>query len=93
MNLSVTGYAALVTELMALAAELCGRRLICALEGGYHLEVLAHSVLSTLRVLTGSDKGVSDPFGLAPTGERNISTLIDRLQKLHGIKDAPFYSI
>ena len=93
MNLSVTGYAALVTELMALADELCGGRLICALEGGYHLEVLAHSVLSTLRVLTGSDKGVSDPFGLAPTGERNISTLIDRLQKLHGIKDAPFYSI
>ncbi len=32
-------------------------------------------------------------FEAAPTGERNISTLIDRLQKLHGIKDAPFYSI
>ena len=37
-------------ELMALADELCDGRLVCVLEGGYHLDVLAHSVLTTLRV-------------------------------------------
>ena len=44
MGLSITGYMALVHELMALADELCGGRLVCVLEGGYNLQVLSHSV-------------------------------------------------
>ena len=43
MGLSITGYMALVQELMVLADELCGGRLVCVLEGGYNLRVLSHS--------------------------------------------------
>lgn len=89
MQLSITGYAALVAEVLALAEELCAGKLICVLEGGYHWDVLSHCVLSTLRVLSGSDQGGSDPFGPAPGSERHITTLVDRLRNLHGIKEPP----
>lgn len=85
MQLSVSGYAQLVEELMALADELCQGRLVAVLEGGYNLDVLSHAVLSTLRVLSGDARGVSDPFGPPRTEERDISSLIARVQNLHGI--------
>jgi acetoin utilization deacetylase AcuC-like enzyme len=93
MNLSISGYAALVQELLALADEVANGKLIGVLEGGYHLDVLAHSVLSTLRVLSGSEQGVSDPFGAPPGGERDVTLLIDRIRKLHGLQEPPSYSI
>ena len=93
MQLSITGYAALVEELLGLADDLCHGKLICVLEGGYHLDVLAHSVLTTFRVLSGSPQGISDPFGQPPEGERNVTQLIDRLANLHGFKAPPFYSL
>jgi len=93
MNLSIEGYVQMVEEIMALADELCGGKLICVLEGGYHLDVLAHSILSTLRTLSGSSAGISDPFGKAHGGERNVAVLLDRLQNLHNIKESPRYSI
>jgi acetoin utilization deacetylase AcuC-like enzyme len=93
MRLSIAGYARLVQELLALANELCGGRLVCALEGGYHLDVLAHCVLTTLRLLSGSDRGVSDPFGLPPGGERNVASLLDQVRSLHRISDPPTYSL
>ncbi len=92
--LSIQGYVALVRELMALADELCDGRLVCALEGGYNLDVLAHAVLSTLRVLSESPAGVSDPFGLPIYGqERDISTLLDRIRNLHGLRSPPSYFV
>lgn len=92
MNLTISGYMNLVQHVMELADELCGGKLVCVLEGGYHLQVLAHCVLSTLRVLSGSSEGVSDPFGKAQQHERNVAPLLARLQNLHGIKAPPFYS-
>lgn len=93
MNLSIGGYMQLVRSLMDLADELCNGKLVCVLEGGYHLEVLAHSVLSTLRLLSGSARGISDPFGVAQQRERDITNLLSRLQNLHNIKAPPFYSL
>ena len=55
MALTIHGYAGLVDRLLVLADELCGGRIVFTLEGGYHLEVLAHSVLNTLRQLSRSD--------------------------------------
>ena len=85
IQLSITGYARQVQFVMDLAAELCGGKLVCALEGGYNLEVLPHCVLSTLRLLSGSAQGVSDPFGPAPDGERNIDELIEQVKGIHGL--------
>lgn len=93
MNLSIDGYMKLVETVMALADELCQGKLVCVLEGGYHLDVLAHCVLSTLRTLTGSPKGVSDPFGTAQQHERDVAILLQQLRRLHGIRDESFYSI
>ena len=93
MGLSISGYTTLVHELMALADELCGGRLVCVLEGGYHLQVLPHAVLSTFRVLRNDPIEPSDPFGLAPGVERDVSSLFSKLKMLHGIKDSTFYSL
>jgi acetoin utilization deacetylase AcuC-like enzyme len=86
MHLSVTGYWKLVNELLALADELCRSKIVFALEGGYHLQVLAHSVLSTFRALTGDKRGPSDPFGPAPGEERNVSALLERVRNLHHLR-------
>ena len=93
MGLSITGYMALVQHLLELADELCGGRLVCVLEGGYNLEVLAHSVLSTFRTLRGDAIGPSDPFGPAPAKERDTSSLLSKIKALHGVRDSAFYSL
>jgi acetoin utilization deacetylase AcuC-like enzyme len=93
MQLSVTGYAALVEELLALADELCHGRLVAVLEGGYNLDVLSHAVLTTLRLLSGDERGVSDPFGPPRRPERDASSLIARVQSLHGLSGAPVISL
>jgi len=74
-----------VNEVMALADELCGGRLVCTLEGGYHLEMLPHAILSTLRTLSDTSQEISDPFGLAPDGEQDVEGLLDRVCARHGL--------
>lgn len=92
MNLSITGYMKLVDVVTALADELCNGKLAVVLEGGYHLDVLPHCVLSTLRRLSNSPKEVSDPFGTAKQHERDIALLLERLRKLHGIADKKIFT-
>ncbi len=82
-QLSVAGYGVLVEELMGLADELCGGRLVATLEGGYNLDVLPHCVLTTLRALHRDPAGVSDPFGPAPGSETDISALLAAIKRLH----------
>ena len=93
MRLSIPGYTRLLDELLGLADELCAGRLVVALEGGYHIGALSHSVLSAVRLLSGSSQGVSDPFGPAPAPERDIAPLLEKLRKLHHIPDEPYYSL
>jgi acetoin utilization deacetylase AcuC-like enzyme len=94
MRLTIPGYAALVGELMSLADELCHGRFVCALEGGYHVDVLAHCILTTLRTLSQEPDNISDPFGAPLIGaERDAVSLLERVKKLHGIADPPFYSL
>lgn len=85
IQLSITGYARQVQFVMDLAAELCEGKLVCALEGGYNLTVLPHCILTTLRLLSGSPAGISDPFGPAPDGERDINSIITQVKKIHGL--------
>ena len=49
----VDGYVALVERLRAMAAELCGGRLVLVLEGGYALDALAAAAVVTCEVLLG----------------------------------------
>ncbi|MEM7535323.1 MAG: histone deacetylase [Chloroflexota bacterium] len=89
MGLSIGGYTQLTREVMALADELCDGRLVCALEGGYHLEATAHCVLSTLRSLldpsTQLEKSISDPFGEASGVSPQVDRLLNEICTLHGL--------
>lgn len=83
MQLSLGGYARIARELVAMANELCKGRIVFTLEGGYHLDVLAHGVLNTLYALMGEER-VSDPFGPPfPAREPDIGPLLARLKGQH----------
>lgn len=83
MQLSIAGYAALLRRLIELADTWCHGRLVMVLEGGYHLEALAHSVLTSLRLLEDPQASVSDPFGSAPRPERPIEDLLQEVRERH----------
>jgi acetoin utilization deacetylase AcuC-like enzyme len=88
MQVTVGGYAKMVTILKQLAAELCQGRLVCALEGGYHLQALAYSVKATIEVLLGlPTAGADDPLGPPPHGSSaiDIGPLLQRIKATHGL--------
>ncbi|HRX01875.1 MAG TPA: histone deacetylase [Anaerolineae bacterium] len=85
MQLTIPGYATLVTKLLEMADVLCGGRIVFVLEGGYHLEVLSHAVLNTVRQLSGQLTEVSDPLGPCPWEERDAGNIIAQARNIHGL--------
>jgi acetoin utilization deacetylase AcuC-like enzyme len=85
MQLSLEGYAALVDKLVALAEELCSGRLVVTLEGGYHLQALAHGILNTFRRLAGVEGALSDPLGPCPWASRDASAVLARVRQVHNL--------
>lgn len=84
-RLGIAGFVALVEELLALADALCQARLICSLEGGYHLDVLPHCLLSTLRTLSGHAAGISDPFGSVEGRPQLAEQVLAAAKRRHSI--------
>jgi len=84
LQLSIKGYTELARKLKAIADLLCDGRVVFTLEGGYHLQVLAHCVLNTCEMLLGSEN-VVDPLGPSPWPERDISDLLAQIKSLHGL--------
>ena len=74
-----------VATLLEMADDLCGGRIVFALEGGYHLDVLSHAVLNTVRQLSGQLAELSDPLGPCPWEERDAGTIIDQARRIHGL--------
>ncbi len=87
MQVTVGGYARMATMLKQLAAELCQGRIVFALEGGYHLQALAHSVKATVEVLLGLPAGADDPLGPPPHGggALDVAPLLQRIKATHGL--------
>lgn len=83
--LSLTGYDWLCRNLIDLAAELCGGRIVFTLEGGYNLKVLAPGVGNVFRALL-ADPDCDDPLGQAPWPEPDVSDLLAELKKIHNIR-------
>jgi acetoin utilization deacetylase AcuC-like enzyme len=83
----VGGYAAIARALKELADDLCGGRLVFTLEGGYHLDALAYSILNTFALLLG-DAGwrLVDPLGPSPRAERPVDEVIARVRQVHGLE-------
>lgn len=86
MRLTLTGYAHLTRELIRMSGQLCGGKIVFALEGGYNLTALAHGVRNVAHALLGDDE-VSDPIGPPrdDSPEPDIEPLTYLLRKIHNI--------
>lgn len=66
LRLSIgSGFMPLIASAKALADELCGGKLVVALEGGYHLDALAYGSEAVCQVLLGGTP--EDPLGPPPS--------------------------
>ena len=84
MNLTLAGYAQITRELIKMAEELCGGRIVFLMEGGYDLTALSHGIRNIAHALLGEDM-VSDPLGKVDAKEPEIDPLIERIRKIHGL--------
>lgn len=84
MNLTLSGYAAMLRRLLDLGQTLCDGRLAVVLEGGYQLEVLSHCVHNVLQALRGRDL-VLDPFGASGHADTDISRVLADADTLWGM--------
>lgn len=82
MQLTHTGYAHLTRDLLQLAQELCGGKIVFVMEGGYDLQALAHGMRNIAHVLLDEDE-ISDYYGSANGKEPDIEPLIANLQEIH----------
>ena len=85
MRLSCSGYAGMMTALRGLADELCGGRIVAALEGGYDLTALSWSIRNSIEALLGAPI-TPDPIGPAPQMDApDIGEVMANLRRLHGL--------
>lgn len=83
MRLSLAGFSHLDRELVRMAGELCGGKIVYVLEGGYNLDVLALGAANAARALLG-DELIPDPLGRVNGSDRRVTAdLIARLKSLH----------
>jgi acetoin utilization deacetylase AcuC-like enzyme len=85
MNLSLAGYAHLTSALVAMANELCGGRIVFALEGGYNHDVLGNATLNACHALLGRDQ-VIDPLGRAGREEPSVERLLEEAKRIHRLR-------
>lgn len=82
MQLSLHGYAHLTRQLIEMAKELCGGRIVFTLEGGYNLDVLSNGVLNVCYALLGKDQ-INDPLGMARQGDPPVDMLLGKIKQTH----------
>jgi acetoin utilization deacetylase AcuC-like enzyme len=85
MRLTLSGYAHLAGEVIAMAQRLCEGRIVFALEGGYNADALRYGISNVARALLGD--APIDPLGPPPgsLSEPDISALVTRLQTIHDL--------
>jgi acetoin utilization deacetylase AcuC-like enzyme len=84
MRLTLNGYAHLTRELMRMADELCGGKIVFVMEGGYDLTALGHGVRNIAHALLREDV-ISDPYGEAGGKDPDIGGVIEQVQKTHAL--------
>lgn len=84
MRLSLAGYAHLTRELIRIAHQFCGGKIIFVMEGGYNLDALGNGMRNIAHALLGDDT-VSDPLGPARGSrpEPDAQPLIDQIREIH----------
>jgi acetoin utilization deacetylase AcuC-like enzyme len=79
MRLTASGYSGLAKEIVAIANESCGGKIVFSLEGGYHLKGLEESIVSVLEAITDQ---TAEPDTIS--GESVASKLVDSVSLVHG---------
>lgn len=83
--MSTQGYYDIATELKQLADELCGGRIVYALEGGYDLTAISWSAHACIDTLLGN-AFTPDPLGSGPELRGpDVSGLLERIKQVHGL--------
>jgi acetoin utilization deacetylase AcuC-like enzyme len=85
LRLSIGGaYTPLLRSARSLAADLCGGKLVVALEGGYNLDALAHGAQAVCQLLLGEEPP-ADPLGPPPDQLplAEVQPLLDAIRTLH----------
>jgi len=85
LNITLTTYHWLATQLFTLAQKICQGRLIYCLEGGYNRKVLAFAVSDIFRTLLGDSPAFEDKIGRVSGREPDLSELISTLKALHSL--------
>lgn len=86
MNVTPYGFYCMAKILVELADELCDSKILFALEGGYHPEGLAKSVLYTLRALCHNSSEENDRHKDAKTLGgifSNTQQIVEKVKKIH----------
>ena len=86
MNLSVTGFADIVRELLSWAEALTDHKLVALLEGGYHTDALAYSVLATIQLMQHRDADIADPLGKSPHVDSDITEVFQSIKTFFASK-------
>ncbi len=86
MRLSLTGYAHLSRDLMKMAEQLCGGKIVFVLEGGYNLDALSYGMENVAHALLGDDT-VNDPVGPPQDGQQepDVMPLVERIRGIHNL--------
>jgi acetoin utilization deacetylase AcuC-like enzyme len=86
IRLTLKGYAHLAREVLLMAKQLCGGKIVFVMEGGYELDVLSYGMVNVAHALLGDEETV-DPIGQPPGGAHgpDIVRLIERVQWIHGL--------
>lgn len=83
--LSVQGYFEIATQIKQLAGELCGGKVVYALEGGYDHTAIAWATQACIDTLLGNEFS-PDPIGAAPNVQRpDIEGLLVTVESEHGL--------
>lgn len=82
MRLTLNGFARLTRELIRLANEVCGGKIVFVMEGGYDLAALGHGFCNIAHALLG-DTTISDPLGADKSKSPDIQPIIEQVKTLH----------
>jgi acetoin utilization deacetylase AcuC-like enzyme len=90
MKVSFEGFAGLASEMMRLAEEACGGRLLLVLEGGYNLEGQALAVEQVLRRLAGLRSAPEIRAEISPATRKELALIVDTQRAFWPLQGAPF---
>ncbi len=87
MNLTSEGFGQITEVVRSLADELCGGKLVLALEGGYNYDVLSESVVMIFRALMGECDDMSGMETGTGKGEEQVSDhtrqVVEKVMEFH----------